>query len=256
MAFADLGNNVAVGDKTSASSIANSAGVMQAVSAGNLLVLIVGKDNAATADGNTNEFTSVTDTKGNTWTKAREFCNAQGAANAGVTVAVFYSVLTTALVVGVDVITVNFSDARTAKAFTTQRFSIGAGSTVQVAGTPVDLANDGADPGSMTISGLPSAEYLFVRGLAHENPTATLTKTTGYSGFSGLAGTSGGSGVTNIAVNGEFRILTGTGDTSDPTWTADDTASVFIAFKEVPPAVEAVFLPRRGSLGQDMRLRR
>jgi hypothetical protein len=231
VAFAFVKTVVTVGDKTAASSIVSAAAGMVGASAGNLAVAIIGKDNAATSDGNTNEVTSGQDTKGNVWLPAREFCNAQGAANAGVTVAVYYSVLTSALVASVDTITFNFSDTRTAKGFTVNEFSIGAGNTVAVE-SAIDLANDGADPGSMTLSGLPSREYLFIRALAHENPGATLTRTTNYGAMSS-GSTSGGSGVTNISATGEYRILTGTGDTSDPTWTADDTASIYLAFKEV-----------------------
>src|SRR3990172_732961 len=97
---------------------------------GSTLVAIVTKDNASTTDGNTNEITSMSDDAGgNTWNKLREFCNSQGSANAGATVAMFYSILATQLTAS-NTITANFSDTRTAKAISVWKFTIGAGNAI------------------------------------------------------------------------------------------------------------------------------
>ena len=62
-----------------------------AAEAGNVVVVIVAKDNTQTTDGNTSEVSSITDSAGgNTWAKAREFCNGQGGAASGATVSVWY----------------------------------------------------------------------------------------------------------------------------------------------------------------------
>ena len=112
-----------------------------------------------------------------------------------------------------------------------REFTVAAGNALDVAGTPQDLANDGVDPGSMTISGLTSGEYLFVRSTASERDATTWTPTTNYT-TSNCDTTTGGGSAANMNICGEFRVLTGTGDTSDPTGTAVDNASIFIAFKE------------------------
>ena len=173
-----------------------------AAEAGNVVVVIVAKDNTQTTDGNTSEVSSITDSAGgNTWTKAREFCNGQGATAGGATVSVWYSKLTNAIPSG-GTITANLANSITAKAISAWEFSIAAGATISIAGTPQDLANDGADPGSMTIGGLSSREYLFIRGIAAEtNSTTALTPTANFTAFSGNQ-TSGDGAATNMAVRG------------------------------------------------------
>jgi hypothetical protein len=203
----------------------------RACAAGEVLVVAVAKDNVSTTDGNTSEVTSITDAGGNTYVKAREFTNGQAGAAAGATVSLWYAKLTTALSSGAAV-TVNFSASITAKAASLWAFSAAAGSAVAVQ-TALDLANDAADPGSQAISGLASQEWLFVRAIASETNATTFTATASHTAIAAAA-TTGGAAATNIAVLGEFRILTGTADTSDPTATAVDNASVFVAFREVP----------------------
>ena len=222
-----LGSNQS---KTAGTSIALTTSA--AVEAGHVVVVIVAIDNTQTTDGNTSEVSSITDSAGgNTWVKAREFCNGQGGAASGATVSVWYSKLTNAIVSG-GTITANLANSITAKAISAWEFSIAAGATVSVAGTPQDLANDNADPGSMTVPGLSSREYLFIRGIAAEtNSTAALMPTSNFAAFTGNQ-TSGAGAASNMAVRGEFAILTGTTATSDPTYTAVDCASVFFALRE------------------------
>jgi hypothetical protein len=199
-----------------------------------VVVCIVAVDNVASADGETSEIAVAdpnVDLSGNIWEKLGEFCNSQGGANSGATVAIWclkannntiYSAAAT-------------PDASVAaKASGSWRFNVGAGKKLAlVAGSLQTLANDGADPGSMTISGLPSKEYLFVRAIAGEtNSTTALTGTASYTVIPGNQ-TSGGGAASNMAVRGEFRILTGTGDTSNPTWVNSDAASLYLALEEV-----------------------
>jgi len=219
--------------KTAGTSLSCTVGT-ENFDAGNIAILWFAGDNTATVDGNDQLLSSVTDSKGNSWTVQRCFTNAQGAAAAGATVCLAWSKITTTLVSGTDTITANFSSI-TAKAILTREFTVAAGATIAVAGTPQDLANDAADPGSMTISDLASGEYLFVRAIALERANAAITPTANYTN-AGNNGTSGGAAASNMNVAGEFRIFTGTSDTSDPTATAVDNANIFIAFREVTPS--------------------
>lgn len=202
---------------------------------GNVVLLIIAKDNAASADGNTSEVTGVADDAGNTWAKLREFCNAQGGAAAGATVSIWYSVVVNGITGG-DIIEATFSGSITSKAMIGWEFTVSASAVITVEGS-ADLANDAADPGSMAISSLASREYLFVRGIATESNDATLiTVTSSYTTF-GRTVANTGTSATSMGIRGEFRILTGTGDTSDPTLFSADHASTYIALKEaVPPA--------------------
>lgn len=242
MSILSSGTLGSASDKTAGTSI--TLAVTDAADAETVVVVIVAKDNAASADGNTSEVTSVTDTAGTTYTKAREFCNAQGAANAGATVAIYFGIPPVKLNVS-DTIVANFSDSRTASAISAWKFVVGVGSYVYVVGTG-DLANDGADPGSIAISGLASGEYLYVRAIAGETSTGTaLTPTASHTVFT-QAGTAGSTADTNMCIRGEFIIATGTGDTSDPTWVSADCASAMVAFQEVGPPIPGSLLMMMG----------
>jgi hypothetical protein len=78
--------------------------------AANVVVLVVAVDNNATVDGDEGAVSSVTDSAGgNTWTKAREFCNSQAALQAGATISVWFSKLTNQIASG-GTITANFTN--------------------------------------------------------------------------------------------------------------------------------------------------
>lgn len=207
----------------------------QAISAGEVAVLWFAGDNTATTDGNDGLLASVADSAGNAWTVQRCFTNSQGTAATGATTCVATSKITATIAIG-GTITATFASI-TAKGIVAKNFTVAAGSAIAVAGTPQDVANDSASttPGSLTISGLAaSTEYLFVRATALERPNTPLTWTvTASHTTSGCTGTTGGNALTNMETCGEFRILTATSDTSNPTATAVDSASTFIAFKEV-----------------------
>ncbi len=195
---------------------------------GDVFVVAVAFDNIATADGETADVT-VTDDRGNSYVRAKEFQNGNGAAGAGAGVAIFYSILTTG---AVNTITATFGSAVTAKAMSGRHFTKTdpdaslAGSTAQ--------ADDAVDPSAITLSGLASQQYLWVHTLAGEGPdTDAYTWDADYSQFGGI-GTTGGADDTNMHIRSGFRIFTGIGDTVDVTSdTADrDYAQVFVALRE------------------------
>jgi len=204
------------------------------VAIGDVVVVIVACDNVSTADGITSEVSSITDSLlSNTWTKAHEYCNGQGAASAGATVAIFYSKITTPLTSASETLMATFANSITAKAMTAYRFT--ADGTVTVQGTIQTLANDSLDPGSMELSGMASREYLFVRGIAAEGTSgmATMTQTSGFNAFS-PSSTAGGGPPSNMTVLGEYKIATDIGAISDPSLNGGipDSASIFLALQE------------------------
>jgi hypothetical protein len=231
-----------ISDKTAGTSITDSA-VNNTAEAGNLVVCIVASDNIGTAAGDNNDHTSITDSTGsNTWTQAREFTNA-GAAAAAATVSVWYSTLAAELTVTTASITANFNGSPTASALSCWEFTKGTG-TVTLATGGQEVADDGADPSSLTISGLTSREHLFIRGVASEADSPGFTQTGSYSAFN-ARGTTGGGGASNMHVGGEFIIATATGHTSDPTVASADHASVFIALWVNDGAAPPTPTPRR-----------
>ncbi len=202
----------------------------------NVIVCIVAADNLDTgADAETAHW-SVSDSAGNTYTRAVEFENTNAAAAAGANSSIFFSKVSTQLA-SAGTITFTSDAAVTAKAASCWEFSIVSTNVVSVAGKAT-LANDGADPGAITISGLASQEYLWVSVVAHEGPnTDAFTQQAGYTSLD-ANGTTGAGAATNMSVRGGFRIFTGTTDTVDVTYTAVDHAQGYVALKEAaaPPA--------------------
>lgn len=234
MAWGAVGGAGLFQDTSAGTSITGT--VTATIEAGNVALVVVAIDNLGTSDGDNSEVTSVTDSAGNTYQKLGEFTNANGSAGAGATVSVWASVLATQLVSTVGTVTANFSGSVTASAMIVHEFTVTAGAELTVAGTVQTLANDAADPGSMSLSGLTSREYLYVRCIASEsNSTAVITTSASFTTLSRSVANTGTS-ATSMGARGEFRINTSTGETSDPTLFSADHASVFLAIIEAVPA--------------------
>lgn len=209
--------------------------VTAAVETDNVIMVLIAFDNKGTADGDNAAINAVTDAAGNTYTKIREFENAQGSAAAGAGVSVWLSKVSDPLAGGAA-ITVTFAAATGAKAMSAWEFSTAPGETISVY-RGIDLAEDGtSDPASMNLTP-PGDVLLFVRAIANEgSETTQLTPTGGYTAFT-HAQTSGGGAATNIGVRGEFRISPLIGFAiSNPTWALSnrDIASTFVAFRASP----------------------
>lgn len=233
MAFSSRGGFGTAGSAVSASgsTLAVTTATIN-VNVGDLAIAIIGCDNVQTTDGNTNQVASIADTAGNTWQQVVEFTNGQTAAAAGATCAIWYSKIIAALNTG-GTVTVTFASSITARACLLHAFST-ASSSVGVATTNV-LAGDAADFGSIVCNPVTSRAYLFLRGGAQEGDIVTYTPTTNYTATANIAGGGGGGSATLITASGEFRLLTATSSTSQPsTGLAYDTASVMAAFFESP----------------------
>ena len=215
---------------------------------GSLVVVCIGVDNVATTDGDHGEVVSVVDSAGNTYIKAGEWTNGQGAAGEGATVAVYQSVLAAQLTSG-GTITVTLGANVDARSAIAGYWTIGKAS-VAVAGLATQ-ATDGADPAAMTLADLPSREYLFIGAHAYKGPYGSDSYAAD-GAFSVIAdagsgafgiGTTGGGAVTNQSVGAGYRILTGTGTSYDATIANNrDSAGLFIALYEVDEElIEALF---------------
>src|SRR3972149_297686 len=109
-------------------------------------ILVCSGDNVTAADGNSNDHGTVTDSAGNTWTKAYEFTEGTGGVAAGPTVSVHFAKVNTQLTGGSSTITCNYNTAVMDRAMhLTNGFTIGAGNTVSVVGTPQGEASNGGD---------------------------------------------------------------------------------------------------------------
>jgi len=218
--------------------------VTENLEAGNVAVVICAGDNTATSDGNSDTH-ALTDSGSNTYTKAFEWTEAGTGAGAGATVSVHFSKLATQLTSGSSTITCDYGSSITDRAMHLVReFTITSGNVVSVSGTPQGEASNGGDAGSLTIGGLTSGEYLFVRGIATESNSAlSMTATANYSlpenPSDGCNNTIGGGEASDIGACSEYRILgSSTGDSSDPALvdTSNDNASVYVALREAAEA--------------------
>lgn len=242
MAFASVGTlGVTVLPKTSGTTQA--LAVSADAEVGNVVVVGSAWDNAGTSQADTSQL-SIADDSGNTWIKIRERTYSAGAANDGVTVAVWVSKITTQISSGAN-ITVTSASARTAKVTGAWEFSMGSGTLTfdGVGGTDYQTASAAAsDPASMSLASLVSQEYLLVHAIGSEGGT-THTGDADYTERHDTE-TTGGAVATNIALYLGTRIATLTGDTVDAASTTDrDHAQVLGAVYEAAGDIEKTLTP-------------
>jgi len=211
------------------------------------VIVVIASDNNHTTYGYYSDVSSISDSAGNTWAILNDGSNdaaytysPTGNVNDGAHVSIFKSKITNALSSGTITITLN--SAKVAKVCTISKYSVETGYTLRCVSSKnvgcVKTTNRPYDTslGSLSISGLSSQEYLFLRGVAVEYYTE-VDVTTATSGFTeGTAhAASGGSSSTSQGVGFEFKIATATSATSNPSFDRDaDTASIFVALKESP----------------------
>lgn len=210
-----------------------------ALNSGELGVISIALDNVGTTDGDLSEVTSVTDTAGNTWIKAVEFTNGNGAAAAGATCSCWYTLATATLSAG-GTITVNTSGAPARKAITGHVFSYN--STITNVGSST-RADDAADAGSITVTpSSGSREHLYIRATACESTNISYTPSTNFTAMDHTNSTTFGIGgsAKNMGARGEYRIVTNSSDSTDPTTSTANHASVMVALDDSLPSAAAL----------------
>lgn len=204
----------------------------QGASVGSLVALGAVATNART-------LTSVTDSKGNTWTVHPS----QSAGGTNVNVAIAYAVLTTALVAG-DTITLTFSGnasvAVTAVEITGQAASsiVDQSGTYSAAGTSSSFAHPISSAGATDTSG----EYVFVAW--------------GYNGSNNGTPGAGYTAQTRQASTGTVRSITGTYAANVSTGTQSTTLTVNVSTSGHIAAVMVTFRPASGltAVGKSLQL--
>jgi hypothetical protein len=102
MAWASVGaHNTAQSSTSNQTSIA--AQLVSTVNAGQVLLAVIAVDNNQTTDGDESAVTGVSDPAGNTWSKAAEFTNGQGTAQAGATCSIWYCLVTSSIAGGLNI---------------------------------------------------------------------------------------------------------------------------------------------------------
>lgn len=220
MAFTDLGDLGHANSAVSGTTVAMTTS--QDAPAGSLVVVFSAWQPTDTADMDGLRH-YVTDSAGNWYTYLGQWVNA-GAAEA----MIYASVIEHDLPAG-GTITVTTVSARTQKAVTARLFSIGTSKFCLA--KKAELTNDSADPGAVTVSGLPSRSYLLLHCLAAGGPpTDTYTWDSDYTQVAG-------DGASAMSVNGGFRIASLTSDTVDVTHVTAvrSYAQVLVAVREYEP---------------------
>jgi len=232
MAFADLGGLGTANSKTSGTTVALTTS--QTVNVGDLIVVMMAWDNTDTSgfDGLRHY---VTDSAGNFYRYLGQYVGGTAAAN-GSECGIFGSVAEAQLSSG-GTITCTSVTARTAKAISARRFSLGTSDIclVQKATNNGFNGGSGQDPAAISLSSLPSREYLLLHCLGSAGPsTDSFTWDSDYTQLT-VDGTTGGVDNTNMSVLGGFRIATLTSDTVDVTnntSSARTNTQVFVAIRE------------------------
>jgi hypothetical protein len=198
------------------------------VAAGAVAVVSCNTDNSTTTAGATTDHT-VSDSQSNTWTRLVEWTRTSSSAADGVTASLWASQLTTQLTTS-DSVTCTTVSAVTAKVMTLNEFSVGGGNTISVAGGQ-GADGTGTAP-SVTLSGLTSAEYLWIGNDATEGPSGEGCVDANFTQLVST-GTTGGSAASNVATRPAYRVLTATSETYDCTRGAPrDFATLLAAMKE------------------------
>jgi hypothetical protein len=229
-----LGNGVVGASGSANCSLTTSA----AIEAGNVALLWWSSENSSTADGNTNEHTSVTDSAGAvSWTKLYEYCNANGAADAGITTSLWYRPKQGSTLASSSTITGTRTDSRADQTMLAWEFATTYDLIDDTSG-PVGNATDGSNGfGSAAFSGLTSKERLYFRSLGKKANVASTTDLTPSASFTMASNIRSRNNAAATTARGEFRINTSTGETSDPTFAfTGDTAAVFVGLVEDVPA--------------------
>jgi len=222
------------------------------------IILPIAADNYHTTFGYLHDIASVTDSAGNSWAILNDNTNdaaytysPTSTQNDGATIALFHTKVTSALSSGT--ITITLGHAKTAKAASPWKFTVGAemrlavmsSKTVGAGKTFDSVSRYTAWPlSSLSISGLQSNEYLFFRATGGEIATSpgSVTYTSGFSNINErIANT--GSSPTSMICGAEFKVETTTSKTSSPAIDmypgTRDFSSIMIALKEVPIASAA-----------------
>jgi hypothetical protein len=197
-------------------------------------IAVVTSDNLSSSDGETNTHQSIS--HGSlTWTKVKEWTNANGGAGNGVTTSVWFTQNDTGgnLGSGNTIGTVNFSSSVTRKCCGVHAFNATA---LYVHQTVTNDGDASSGFGSTSTSGLSSQEYLHFAAYGKEvNSTASLTLSSGFDGS--IANQRSDATADAIIVRGEFDIATTTGVTANPTFTpSGDWSTILVAFAETAPS--------------------
>jgi len=231
---------VAGSNKTTGTTITSGAQQTYLPVVGDVIIVTVAIDNSATATGNavdTSEVTNVTDTKGNTYTKLREFTRGSGAAAAGTSDAVWACLKVTAAWASTDTISATHANVA-AKVIAAAAFTPSNANGGTVDATSAATATAVADPPSFTLTPAGGSKaYLWLYALSVEGASTDTDAADTTNGWTRLyvVGTSAGAAATNQTSVLGYQLTTAASRTADWTHSATitaDNAQIMLAITE------------------------
>ncbi len=203
---------------------------------GTIQILRYTTDNASLGGDTESDLHSLADDKGNIWTKLREH-NRGTSARAATTASIFASKITTAILATDNItLTIGGSVRVDAKVGGIEEFTVAAGKTFSLVG---DNGVVGATNYTVTLSGLVSAEHLWLGVFGPEGPNSdSFTQDTNFANNTNI-GTTGGGAASNVSNRFGSRILTATSETWNGAATGRDHVVLLVALDEIDePAAE------------------
>ena len=235
--WVDGGNFTSKNNKASVSTWSSIA-IDTSAAVGDIIVLFLTTEFVIStlSNGPSARHTSITDSKGNTWIKIKEHQFSDGFGEGGAQSA-WKCLVTAALTAGADTLTAAFTNTVTAMGITSHRWIGSTGISLAGITSLGEQSFVGNEPSSLALSGLPaSVQYLFIRGSAIINfsgASPTLTPDTNYTAFNNASSSTNG-GSANTGVFGEYRILSATTDSNNPSIRDGAFVSIYLALAIFP----------------------
>ena len=217
------------------SAVSNANGTTLSVSpsanivVGKVLLVASASDNNQTTDGQSS-FHTVSDSKGNTWIKITEYTETDGAADDGVSVSLWLSLITTQINT-TDTVTLTLGASKTDKIITLSEATIASGKRLVL-----EQVGIGQGTVSASVSSLPSREYLLFANFGAEGEDNAKTPSTNYTELYDLISSTQGVLDVNIAIHVQYRVATLTSDTASiADWTFTNAMATLSALYESDP---------------------
>lgn len=215
------------------------------ISAGHWAILLLAMDNAGSAGSAIAAPATVSDSKGNSYTRDQDGIFDNGAASAGVEVAIYSGKIATA-VNGTDTLTFTWVSgvSVTAKTLVIKDYTVGAGTTLSEVtsgnGTGATTGAPTVTTGTITVGDL----AVGVCGAESADTFTADSDTTNGSWDTTTVHVGVGSGTTGSSVDGQGKVQTTTNSTQtfNPTLTSVDTMIAWAQYREVTIPLSNGFL--------------
>jgi hypothetical protein len=200
---------------------------------GEVAIGIYHTDNVSTTTGDSSTH-GISDSKGNTWTKVFEKTYSLGTANDGVTLSFWYSVITTQILT-TDTVTFTTTSGVTDAVGRLQMITKDANKGLEFISAFENVSGDNVSAvRSVTLTGLPSRQYVFLNTLVGEGNNLTGgTPQTSWTERYDARTASGTPADINLKTYNQVRLWTTSGDvTVSVTWQAFEMINSLVAIYE------------------------